>query len=88
MSGSTHVFSCLNDLRSTISVSCWLLYVVLAAVTNGQNNLLESSNASCCECCSRAQGSAARPWHHTGSREGPDGGSEPHFRSSLIPEKI
>lgn len=54
-------------------MSCWLLHVVLAAVTNGQNNLLESSDASCCGRCSRAQGSAAGPWHRTGSRVGPDG---------------
>lgn len=59
--------------ESTISMSCWLLHAVLAAVTNGQNNLLESSNALCCECCSQAQGSVARLWCCTGCRKAPDG---------------
>lgn len=43
MSGSTHVLCCLNDLRSTISVSCWLFHAALAAVTRGQRDLLERS---------------------------------------------
>lgn len=46
MSGSTHVLCCLNDLRSTISVSCWLFHAELAAVARGQRDLLESSAVS------------------------------------------
>lgn len=73
MSGSTHVLCCLNDLRSTKSVSCWLFHAVLAAVTRGQRDLLESSGCLVLWVLCWAQGSV---------------GSKPHVRSSLVPEKM
>lgn len=72
MSGSTHVLCCLNDLRSTKSVSCWLFHAVLAAVTRGQRDLLESSGCLVLSVLCWAQGSV---------------GSKPHVRSTLVPEK-